>query len=311
MLLEVEGFQSIAEKTSIKIDGFVTLTGESNTGKTAFFRALKAFLTNRKGTRYVTKWKDKCTIKIVNNGHEAVWEKSGDDCTYTVDGQLHQKAGKTDPSNILSCLGLLPVKTSSGAVYWPQLAKQGEHYFIIGEASPTVTAELLGTSEMVQQLVRSNKLAIRDLRTEKTKQEVLSSQTQRVKTRLNTLVLHEPLIKESREKLLSIRERVSSFREIITNLGSLKLLWTSGNTRLGILRTICNISYPKEPISSRIQILLELSTKWKFQKSKLDCLLFESPLVVPPNKENKARLETLLVLRQSLLKLLRKMEILA
>ncbi len=74
--IKVKGLQSIRNQTEISIEGFTCLTGESNRGKSAFVRSVKAALSNRLGTDFITVGEEVCETQIRTPQHVIVWEKS-------------------------------------------------------------------------------------------------------------------------------------------------------------------------------------------------------------------------------------------
>jgi exonuclease SbcC len=121
--VRVQGFQSIAD-AEIEVSGLTVVTGANNSGKSALIRAVSGAFTNPRGTKYVRRGEDQCTVDLVfGDGHTLKWEKGEKINRYTVDGgKPMDKVGQTVPREV-EALGVVPI-TAAGHEIWPQFAPQ-------------------------------------------------------------------------------------------------------------------------------------------------------------------------------------------
>jgi DNA repair exonuclease SbcCD ATPase subunit len=158
MEVEIEGYQSIKERVRLKIEGLTVITGESNLGKSAICRAIKALLRGQTGEWFINNEKDEAVVTLKNNGHAVTWKKTRKSSSYLIDGQPFNKAGRSNPSTEIAKLGFYEVKVQAESFY-PQLQTQFDKPFIVGESSPAAAAALLEASKDNQRLSKAIKLA--------------------------------------------------------------------------------------------------------------------------------------------------------
>ena len=100
--LFLKNFQSISEGELVFMTGLNFIVGQSNSGKSATFRALKACLLNPKGSqRFVKKGNNKSIVTLLYNGNEVTWERTNKESSYYINGQQYIKTGSSDAFKIL------------------------------------------------------------------------------------------------------------------------------------------------------------------------------------------------------------------
>ncbi len=144
--VEVRGFQSI-EHVKLQIDGFTSLTGRSNIGKSAFVRAMKVALTNSGGVAFVRHAIDcaralrgaktcKCqsSVHIVGEDFDLLWEKGDAVNRYVFNGNTYDKPGAGIPDFLMSS-GFAPVKVGGSSVLI-QVSDQFYPIFMLDQSGP-------------------------------------------------------------------------------------------------------------------------------------------------------------------------------
>ena len=100
--LSLHNFQSISEGELTFKTGLNFIIGQSNSGKSATFRALKACLLNPKGSqRFIKKGNNKSEIKLYYNGNEIEWDRTSKESSYIINGEQYIKTGASDAFKIL------------------------------------------------------------------------------------------------------------------------------------------------------------------------------------------------------------------
>ena len=97
MKLRIKNFQSISDADIEFPVGITVIQGESNNGKTAILRAVKAIVTNPTGAgHYVQHGKKSASVELTNNGETLLWERTKSSTNYKYKDQVYQKASKQD-----------------------------------------------------------------------------------------------------------------------------------------------------------------------------------------------------------------------
>lgn len=100
--LSLENFQSISQGELIFHTGTNVIVGQSNSGKSATFRALKACLINPKGSqRFIKKGKGSSTVTLEYNGNQIIWKRSDKESSYIINGEPYPKTGASSAVKIM------------------------------------------------------------------------------------------------------------------------------------------------------------------------------------------------------------------
>lgn len=149
---QVNNFQSI-EKASITVKGFTLIIGQSNQGKSATLRALKAACTNRFKNGQVRHGEDHALIKVRVPDSDSVlqscrpWNGS---IKYKLGDQLFTKVGRTMPRQIAEFLNLGVLEAGSDS-YSLNFHDQFQPPLLLAFSQPKVM-ELLSASTALQDL---------------------------------------------------------------------------------------------------------------------------------------------------------------
>ena len=101
--LSLHNFQSISDGELIFNTGLNFIVGQSNSGKSATFRALKACLLNPKGSqRFVKKGTSKAEVTLTYNGNEITWDRTSKESKYVINGEVFYKTGGSNAFKILN-----------------------------------------------------------------------------------------------------------------------------------------------------------------------------------------------------------------
>ena len=106
--LSLENFQSISHGELIFHTGTNAIIGQSNSGKTATFRALKACLSNPIGSqRFIKKGTNNSSVTLEYNGNQIVWKRTPKESSYTINGEDFLKTGKSNAFKIIEDTGFV------------------------------------------------------------------------------------------------------------------------------------------------------------------------------------------------------------
>jgi energy-coupling factor transporter ATP-binding protein EcfA2 len=145
----------------LEITGLTVVTGVSNKGKSALFRALQGLLRNELSASYVRNGQKKpLALKLVYNNHEIVAERARDGSSkYLVDGKAFAKLAGQIPED-LKTLGFGEVKIGEFAVD-PIFSVQNEPQFLLDKKtySPSMLNAILGAFGGTEKLEAGKKEA--------------------------------------------------------------------------------------------------------------------------------------------------------
>jgi DNA repair exonuclease SbcCD ATPase subunit len=168
--IKVKNVQSIEDAT-IVVDGFTTITGTNNSGKTAVMRAIKGVFTNPPASPLLRHGCAYFTVSIeFGDGTTVVWEKGWEKPDqkgktinrYRVNGVLIESVGSGVPPEV-EALGVRSINAASDSV-WPQIAEQFDGTLFLVNKSGASVAEALSDVEKVGKLTSALKLSERDKR---------------------------------------------------------------------------------------------------------------------------------------------------
>ena len=104
--LGLSNFQSISDGELEFETGLNFIIGQSNSGKSATFRALKACLSNPSGSqRFIKKGHSCAEVSLEYNGNTIIWKRTKSESSYEINGEKYVKTGKSDAFKILDNVG--------------------------------------------------------------------------------------------------------------------------------------------------------------------------------------------------------------
>ncbi len=106
--LSLENFQSITHGELVFHTGTNVIVGQSNSGKTATFRALKACLTNPSGSqRFIKNGSKQAVVTVEYNGNQITWKRTAKESSYTINGEDYIKTGSSNAFKIMEDTGFV------------------------------------------------------------------------------------------------------------------------------------------------------------------------------------------------------------
>lgn len=240
MKILVEGFQAISDKVEIDVEGLTVITGKSNLGKSSLVRAICAALDNKLGSKFISKSRDSARVLIESNGHKVIWKKTRKTTEYIIDGVQYKKAGKAPPEE-LKKLGFYQI-VSQGEHFRPQIQRQMDKPFMIGEKSPITAAELLSANKESTVLARALRLAKQFGVEELTRLEIQEVELKKLDNKYIELEPIEKVLGISFQKADNVLTLLHLVEEKKTLLGILKSQNEAGVKVLGILKELVKVA---------------------------------------------------------------------
>ena len=152
--LTVEHFQSI-EKATLDLSAVNLVVGRNYSGKSALaIRALYALATNRSGDDFIQQGAKQARVSLVlDDGQEITWTKArGKGGEYTLGDRTFTKTAGQVPEEIAEALGIRPIVIDDTLSLMPQIQRQWDAPFLIGETGSRI-ARILGKLTKVDVIV--------------------------------------------------------------------------------------------------------------------------------------------------------------
>lgn len=106
--IDLSNFQSIGSSHMTFTPGITLLVGQSNSGKSATLRAIKALLTNpSRAKTYIKHGKDSTNVEITFEGNNVSWSRSNKESSYNINGEEYSKVGNKTLFDLLTINGFV------------------------------------------------------------------------------------------------------------------------------------------------------------------------------------------------------------
>lgn len=207
----IKGYQSLHD-VSLDLEAFTLIVGESDSGKSAFIRALKGWAENQSGESFITVQKKSSSVQVTfDDGSNVIWSKPanefllGDGTTY----KTFSKAGRSVPDEIRDHTGFIDVVFDDDFSDLVNFASQFDPPFLLTE-SGTRIAKVLGKLSGIEFIYNAQRLASKEASNKKS--ELVFVQ--------NQLVESEQMLAEYKDldRDVELHSKLVSLMSMIENL---------------------------------------------------------------------------------------------
>lgn len=153
MDVKIKHFQSL-RAVDLSFSGFTVVTGRSNLGKSALFRAVHAAFFGLPGEYYITEGETVTGVVVKDGNDEIVWRKTSKPTpqkptALRVNGTISSKIGR-DHSALTKGLKVVKLETT-GVDLYPQFAAQYDQPFLLSETETTAAEvlKMLGRADVI------------------------------------------------------------------------------------------------------------------------------------------------------------------
>lgn len=222
----IQGFQSIA-KAQLFFGNFNCIVGSSDSGKSAFMRAVLAIVEARRGHDFITVGKDNANVLIsFADGVTAAWRKTKTTGKYVLqkaDGTKLEftKYGASCPAEVTEVLQLGRVVIDDQVSFNPNFITQFDPLFLITERG-SAAARILSTVTNANNLL----LAVREANTRATRSQGELTIYERDLAELDRQAEQFDGLDDEGERLLVIGERIGA--HLRQRVEAQKLVTTQG-----------------------------------------------------------------------------------
>lgn len=223
--VEVRNFQSI-EHATIVVEGYTSLVGRSNIGKSAFVRAIKSALTGATGTAFVRhgstcarRVKDakschcKSSVRIKREGFDLLWEKGDNINSYTFNGEVYPAGERGTPSFLMGEYAPIKIGDSKQLL---QVADQFDPIFLLNQTGGVV-------ADVLSDVAHLDRINIAMRMVEKDRREAVSTRKVResdITTLTETLQTYKGLddtvgrVREVEAGLIKVEQAEKHLRQV-------------------------------------------------------------------------------------------------
>lgn len=195
----IEKYQSI-KYAEIEFGKITMITGQTDSGKSAFVRSLKGWAINQLGDDFVMAGEDFCRVTV----DDVVWEKGGGKNDYTVPGQKpFQKCGKAVPELVQNHTKISEVEFGDGVKYLLNFHEQMKPLFLV-QGNPADNAKIIGSISNIHVIYNGIRKA--EAEAKSVKRELTDAETNIQE--LETQIAQQQEIYNKRKK------RVEEFKEV-------------------------------------------------------------------------------------------------
>lgn len=200
--VEISNFQSIRE-ADLALGKFTVVVGASNSGKSAFLRAVRTAVVNAPGSTFVTRGRKAARVHLRFEDADVELERGASLATFTLNGQTYAKSGRSVPDDVRDAVRMSEVE---GEIL--NFAFQFDRPFLLDETA-TKVAKVLGDLTNINLLYEAVREAARRSRADNQRLKVRREDLDRS---LDTLQAYRDLPKR-KEALASVREAFQRLEE--------------------------------------------------------------------------------------------------
>lgn len=170
--VQIKNYQ-IIEDLEFTVDGITVISGKSNNGKSAIFRAIQACCLGQLGKSFIRDGEKECTVKITFD-KEFGWGRNKKEPYFLLEGadKPFTKTGGKPPEEFSQALNIKPIELEKVTII-PNFASQFDPLFVVG-SGPTEAAALLSflfSGEKFPELLKKVAKDIKDNKAEITFKE--------------------------------------------------------------------------------------------------------------------------------------------
>lgn len=137
--LEIYNFQSI-KYAKIDFGKMTVITGDSDVGKSAIIRALRALILNRVSAQYSHKGKGPIEITVVTDrGKVSIAREEGKSAVYYVNGEKYSNIGRQVPKEVVDILAIREYQIDKDITIMPALMRQLDPQFLLQQGSAVIS----------------------------------------------------------------------------------------------------------------------------------------------------------------------------
>lgn len=285
MKVYIENFQNI-DTVEFEIDGFTTIVGKSNIGKSSIRRAIEGAIHNKSGDDFVRHGCSNAGVRLENDDLDLRWIK-GEKNDYEIDGDYYESVGHGPPDIIFEKgYGSIDVDRSNVPDVDPQIAKQFSPIFLINPSKTpgSIAAEVISDIGRLSDVQQALKDCSSDRRE---KESTLDVRRQDIDDHEDDLEQYDDLDEtiERVDEIESLREDIESLRSEIETLEQIQKARDDLKDTIETLESVERIEIPSlddlDHALSEISNLSRLRSSYRSVESEAERLSSVESIDIP------------------------------
>lgn len=216
--IHIKGYQSLVD-TEIELGRFTVITGESDSGKSAFIRAIDGWARNQAGSDFITHGKSSTTVSVeMDSGDSIIWKKPSN--SYLLNGKEFSKAGRECPPEVKQVTGFIDVAFDSDYSDLLNIANQFDPPFLVTLSGSRI-AKVIGKVSGIEFLYNAQRLANKEIVGTRSKIGALESLLESLKLQLESFSGLEGLragmdmAQERMDKAVALLDKASTVATVL------------------------------------------------------------------------------------------------
>lgn len=213
--IRTKNFQSLVD-CELLVDGFTTLTGKNNTGKSALIRSVFSAFTNPTYAPIANDLTKPVEVELISDDFQLKWTKGKGFNSYTINGISYDNIGTNLPIELRK-LGICDIDINGKTIY-PQFAMQLTGQLFLTNLSGAYLSEAVADTNSVQLLTNAYKRCEKERKNAASELKVRTKDLTEVKKTITQFVSFP----ETKKLFLEVQEMRSYIESTKKQLGSLK-----------------------------------------------------------------------------------------
>ncbi len=257
--IRIQNYQSIEDAT-LEVDGFRTIVGRTNIGKSAIMRAISSAILNDPVIGKVRKGSKFCTVDLSSKGWGFRWEKGdGGVNRYTIGGKVYDKIGQKQLDEVVR-MGFGSVRIGDQEIQ-PWWAPQFNPLFLLDKSGPQVTDFISEVSRLTV-LQDAIVMAARAKRKATDEAKAKSDESVSLRDKVSRVSGLDPLLK-LQEDLDGQQESISEYEGRVASGERVQSKMADAASKIKALSDVSRVSVPADKVGDQVSALSSMNAHWR------------------------------------------------
>ena len=226
--ISVRNYQSL-RKIDLELGRITAIVGESDSGKSALFRAVRAWAINQDGTDFITAGEKKTTVTIDG----VSWIQAKDINRYEIGDKVWDKVGRSVPDDVRAATNMGEFEFGKDIRLCLNFSAQLDPLFVV-QGNPADNAKVIGSISNIHRIYNAIRENEKDAKSCKRGLGEVQTRSEQLKTDIDS----------EAGKLDILDKRVAAIKAIFVRAEAID------NRMLGITAVFANITRAREAMAS-------------------------------------------------------------
>jgi len=214
--IRIRNYQSL-KKLDINLGNITVVTGESDSGKSALFCAVKAAVSNQAGDAFVTAGESKTVVAI----DDVAWVQSSKDNSYQIKNRKWEKVGRGVPEDVSAELNMREFEFGKDVKLFLNFSGQLDRAFIV-QGNPADNAKVIGSISNIHVIYNALREAEKDTKAIKRKISTIQEQSEQYEIQLQKDEPELERLDKLYDRMKSIFDRANFIDKTMSRIASVK-----------------------------------------------------------------------------------------